>query len=112
MTAAGGRFRWSIAALLFCATALSFFDRQVLSVLSPKILADLNMTNVEYGRVVSAFTIAYSIMFLAGGRLIDYLGTRTGLGIMVRRLDCRQPAARVCAKQPSTDGISVFVGRG
>lgn len=83
MTASGGRFRWTIAALLFCATALSFFDRQVLSVLSPKILADLNMTSIEYGRVVSAFTLAYSIMFLAGGRLIDYLGTRAGLGIMV-----------------------------
>ncbi len=80
---AGGRFRWSIAALLFCATALSFFDRQVLSVLAPKILPDLGMTNIEYSHAVSAFTLAYSVMFTAGGRLIDYLGVRAGLGLTV-----------------------------
>lgn len=78
-----GRFRWLVAALLFFASALSFFDRQVLSVLAPQILKDLRMTNVEYSHAVSAFTLAYSIMFTAGGRLVDYLGTRIGLGLTV-----------------------------
>jgi len=41
------------------------------------------MTNVEYSHAVSAFTLAYSIMFTAGGRLVDYLGTRIGLGLTV-----------------------------
>ena len=76
-------FRWFIAALLFLCSALSFFDRQVLSVLAPQILADLGMTNVEYSHAVSAFTLAYSIMFTVGGRLVDYLGTRMGLGLSV-----------------------------
>ncbi len=79
----GPRFRWVVAALLALASALSFFDRQVLSVLAPTILPDLAMTNVEYGRAVSAFTLAYSIMFAGGGRLIDYIGTRAGLGLAV-----------------------------
>ncbi len=78
-----GRFRWFIAILLFLASALSFFDRQVLSVLAPEILADLRMTNVEYSHAVSAFTLAYSIMFTVGGRLVDYVGTRLGLGLSV-----------------------------
>jgi ACS family hexuronate transporter-like MFS transporter len=77
------RFRWAIAALLFFASALSFFDRQVLSVLAPAILADLRLTNVEYSHAVSAFTLAYSLMFTVGGRFIDYVGTRIGLGITV-----------------------------
>ncbi|MBK9166331.1 MAG: MFS transporter [Bryobacterales bacterium] len=79
----GGRFRWWIAGLLFGASALSFFDRQVLSVLAPNILADLGMTSVEYGYAVSAFTLAYSVMFTVGGRIIDHLGTRAGLGLTV-----------------------------
>jgi MFS transporter, ACS family, aldohexuronate transporter len=62
---------------------LSFFDRQVLSVLAPEILADLNITTVEYARAISAFTLAYSIMFSVGGRLVDRLGTRLGLGLSV-----------------------------
>ena len=77
------QFRWIVAGLLFLASALSFFDRQVLSVLAPRILEDLRMTNVEYAHAVSAFTLAYSVMFTVGGRLIDYLGTRLGLGLTV-----------------------------
>lgn len=76
-------FRWFIVGLLFLASALSFFDRQVLSVLAPEILQDLRMTNVEYSHAVSAFTLAYGVMFTVGGRLIDFLGTRMGLGLTV-----------------------------
>lgn len=76
-------FRWIVAGLLFCASALSFFDRQVLSVLAPRILADLRIGNVEYASAVSAFTLAYSVMFTLGGRMIDFVGTRAGLGVAV-----------------------------
>ncbi|MBS1823774.1 MAG: MFS transporter [Acidobacteria bacterium] len=77
------RFRWVVAGLMFFATALSFFDRQVLSVLAPRILADLRIGNVEYSNAVSAFTLAYSVMFTLGGRMIDFWGTRAGLGVAV-----------------------------
>lgn len=77
------QFRWIIAGLLFCASALSFFDRQVLSILAPKILDDLKMSNIEYSNAVAAFTLAYSIMFTVGGRFIDHIGTRLGLGLLV-----------------------------
>lgn len=76
-------FRWVVAGLLFGASALSFFDRQVLSVLAPRILADLRIGNVEYASAVSAFTLAYSVMFTLGGRMIDFVGTRAGLGVAV-----------------------------
>lgn len=75
--------RWWIAVLLFGAAALSFFDRQVLSVLAPEILKDLGISNREYGYAVSAFTLAYSVMFTVGGRWIDRVGTRVGLGVTV-----------------------------
>ena len=75
--------RWWIAVLLFGASALSFFDRQVLSVLAPQILSDLAISNREYSWAISAFTLAYSVMFTLGGRLIDRVGTRLGLGITV-----------------------------
>lgn len=76
-------YRWLIAALLFLASALSFFDRQVLSVLAPRILADLQLSNTDYAQAVAAFTLAYSVMFTLGGRLIDHWGTKLGLGLSV-----------------------------
>lgn len=76
-------FRWIIAGSLFLACGLSFFDRQVLSVLAPKITADLHMNDVAYSWVVFAFIFSYSIMFTVGGWAIDRLGTRRGLALAV-----------------------------
>lgn len=75
--------RWFVALTLFVATGLSFFDRQVLSVLAPIITRDLRMDNIAYSWVVFAFILAYSVMFSAGGRIIDRLGTHRGLGLAV-----------------------------
>ncbi len=68
---------------MFAATALSFLDRQVLSVLAPQITAEFQMTNAVYSRVVFAFVLSYTLMFSLGGRLMDVLGTRLGLAISV-----------------------------
>ena len=41
------------------------------------------MTNTAYSRVVFAFVLAYTMTFTLGGRLMDVLGTRTGLLLAV-----------------------------
>ena len=69
--------------MLFVATLLSFFDRQVLSILAPPITAELGMDNVAYSWVVFAFILSYSVMFSVGGWLIDRIGTRRGLTLAV-----------------------------
>jgi ACS family hexuronate transporter-like MFS transporter len=76
-------FRWWIASLLFIATGLSFFDRQVLSTLAPVITHDLHIDDVTYSHVVSAFILSYTVMFTVGGRIIDWLGLRVGLALSV-----------------------------
>ena len=77
------RRAWGLCGLLFAATALSFLDRQVLSVLAPNITAEFHMTNAVYSRVVFAFVLSYTVMFTLGGRLMDTLGTRLGLALSV-----------------------------
>ncbi len=76
-------FRWWIAGLLLLGTGLSFFDRQVLSVLAPTVTAELGMDNVEYGKVVAAFVLSYTVMFALGGRFLDLVGTRLGMLLCV-----------------------------
>lgn len=78
-----GPLRWWLCGLLFCATALSFLDRQVLSVLAPVVTAQLGMDNVAYSRVTTAFLLSYAVMFLVGGRLMDLVGTRLGMALSV-----------------------------
>ena len=76
-------FRWWIGFLLFIATGLSFFDRQVLSILAPAIMRDVHLNDVTYSRAVFAFILSYTVMFTVGGRLIDRLGLRIGLALSV-----------------------------
>lgn len=76
-------FRWWILGLLFFCTALSFFDRQVLSVLAPTVKGELGMDNSQLANVMAAFTLSYSIMFAVGGRFLDWAGTRRGMLICV-----------------------------
>jgi len=69
--------------LLFIATALSFLDRQVLSIAILKIKTEFNITDIEYGWINTAFLVSYAIMFSVGGWLIDKFGTRVGMAVSV-----------------------------
>lgn len=74
---------WLITGMLLLATALSFLDRQVLSISIIKIKEDLSITDTEYGFINSGFLVSYAIMFTVGGALIDRFGSRIGLAVSV-----------------------------
>ncbi|MEY2880901.1 MAG: hypothetical protein RLZZ15_3281, partial [Verrucomicrobiota bacterium] len=75
--------RWWIAGLLALATALNYLDRQSFPVLVGEIRKEIPISNEEYGRLGSAFLLAYAIMYAGGGRIMDWLGTRTGYAVMI-----------------------------
>ena len=73
--------RWWIVWTLFCSTVINYIDRQTLSNLAPLITQEFHMTNADYSYIISSFQIAYAIMWLVGGVLLDLIGTRLGLTI-------------------------------
>lgn len=73
-----GRYRWTICALLFFATTINYVDRQVLGILAPTLQRELGWTELQYGAIVSWFTLAYALGFLVAGRVMDRIGTRRG----------------------------------
>src|ERR1044072_5245888 len=70
-------------ALCFWATVINYLDRQTLSVAAPALRDQFHMSNVAYSRVVFAFLLAYTIMNVVSGPLIDRLGTKMGYGLCV-----------------------------
>lgn len=74
---------WLIVLMAFLATALSFLDRQVLSVSIIKIKEDFPISDIDYGFINTGFLISYAIMFTVGGILIDRYGSRLGLAFSV-----------------------------
>ncbi len=73
------RFPWFLCSMLFAASALSYLDRQVFSMLAPRIITEFGITNTVYSRVVFAYQLSYTAMFALGGYLLDRVGTRLGL---------------------------------
>jgi ACS family hexuronate transporter-like MFS transporter len=78
-----GRVRWTICAMLFAATTINYMDRQVLSLLKPTLQASIGMTEVNYGFIVSMFTLAYAVGLLVAGRFVDKVGSRIGYMVIM-----------------------------
>ena len=76
-------YRWTICALLFVATTINYVDRQVLGILAPTLQRELHWTEADYGDIVSWFSLAYAVGFLAAGRAMDWIGVRRGLATAV-----------------------------
>ena len=79
----GNNLRWVVVALLFAATAISYIDRQALSIVAPVLRDELGISNVGYAQMLSAFLFAYTVMQAGTGWLIDRLGTRKGFTIIM-----------------------------
>ena len=71
-------YRWIILTLLFVATNINHFDRIVLNFLFKDIKADLSLSDLQYGYIVTAFRFTYACGFLIAGRAVDWLGTKLG----------------------------------
>jgi ACS family hexuronate transporter-like MFS transporter len=79
-----GSLRWRIAVLIGTAIAISYFDRQTLSVAITAIQREIPITNTQFSQLQAAFLTAYALMYAGGGKLVDSLGTRRGfLAIMI-----------------------------
>ena len=65
--------------MLFAATAISYVDRQVLTVLAPTLRDQLGLSNTGYASILTAFLLAYTFMSMPvpGGQLYAQIGSVT-----------------------------------
>ena len=75
--------RWCIGALLFLSTVINYIDRQTLNVLAPHLKTEFGWSNTDFAWLVIAFRVAYGGGQMFAGRLLDSIGTRTGLTLTV-----------------------------
>jgi MFS transporter, ACS family, hexuronate transporter len=73
------RHAWALALVATFTMAVSYVDRQTLSVLAPTVQAKLGIRDEAYGWLISAFSIAYLVGAPIAGRVIDRVGARRGL---------------------------------
>lgn len=104
--------RWTICALLFVAATINYIDRQTVAVLKPHFQTALNWSDSDYGWIVFAFQLAYAIMMMVSGSVIDRLGTRLGLSLAMA-LWSLAATAHALARSAFSFGVArFFLGAG
>jgi ACS family hexuronate transporter-like MFS transporter len=65
--------------MLALASAISYIDRQALSVNASLIRGEFGLSNTHYSYLIASFLVAYTISQTLSGHMVDRLGTRVSL---------------------------------
>ena len=74
--------RWVILALLFMASFVAYVLRTNMSIAGENIMADLGLSKIQLGVVLSAFAWGYAIFQFPGGIFGDIVGCRRALTVI------------------------------
>jgi ACS family hexuronate transporter-like MFS transporter len=75
--------QWQLVALLFVVALINYFDRQSLSVVAPKMQAELHLSDEGYAHIVTIFLFASAIAYAISGFVSDALGTKKSMALFV-----------------------------
>ena len=75
--------RWRIVAALIFGSAISYVLRYNVSAASASIISDLGLTEIQFGWILAAFTLGYTIFQYPGGLLSLSLGVRRAMTAMM-----------------------------
>jgi ACS family hexuronate transporter-like MFS transporter len=71
--------RWIPCSAMMLVSLISYIDRNTLAILSPTILKESQLSDAQYGWIISAFSVAYMIANPLWGRLLDRFGLWIGM---------------------------------
>lgn len=74
--------RWRILVLLGALSFVSYLLRGNLSIAAPAMMADLQLTEIQWGWVMSAFPLGYALFQFPGGVWGGRIGPRKGLALI------------------------------
>ena len=75
--------RWIYVALATAAIAISYFDRQTVSVAITAIQRTIPISNQQFSYLQTGFLLSYAALYAIGGRMLDKLGTRLGFTLIM-----------------------------
>lgn len=98
------RFRWLVLSVFVLSTAINYLDRQTLATLAPVLRGEFQISNAQYGLILTAFSITYAASAPAAGMLIDRLGLNRAISLAIGLWSCAGIATGF------TRGLSGLVG--
>ncbi len=74
--------RWRMFIVIALGSFVSYALRSNLSIAAPTMIADLNLTDIQWGYVMAAFPAGYALFQFPGGMLGDKFGPRRALAVI------------------------------
>src|ERR1700727_1418132 len=74
---------WAPTASMLLVSLISYMDRNTLALLAPTILLELHLSAEQYGWMISAFSVAYTLGNPLWGIALDRMGLRVGMFLAV-----------------------------
>ncbi|MDP9053869.1 MAG: MFS transporter [Acidobacteriota bacterium] len=71
--------RWTAVSVFALSSAWNYLDRLTLSAAAPRIKAEFHLNNTDYGWLLSAFSVAYTLASPFVGWLLDRIGVEAGI---------------------------------
>jgi ACS family hexuronate transporter-like MFS transporter len=71
--------KWYFVLIVSVAIAISYFDRLTLPIAVAAIQHTIPLSEEQYSWLQTAFLLSYAALYAIGGRLLDRLGTRRGM---------------------------------
>jgi ACS family glucarate transporter-like MFS transporter len=72
---------WAVVALMCALSAISYFDRTIMSIAGPTIMSEFGFSEVAMGTVFSAALLSYTALMAPSGWLADKFGGRMALTV-------------------------------
>jgi len=82
VTARPSNARWLVFAVLAFASFVSYVLRANVSIAAPSMIADLALSEIEWGWILAAFTAGYAVFQFPGGIFGDRSGARKAVTIV------------------------------
>lgn len=75
--------RWIVVSVFLLSSTLNYLDRQILAALAPLLKVEFHLTNEDYGKIISVFSITYAIASPVAGWVLDRFGLTRGMTVAV-----------------------------
>jgi ACS family glucarate transporter-like MFS transporter len=76
-----GKTRWLLVFWMFVMSSVAYLDRVNISIAGKDIATEFHLSNIQLGRIFSAFLLGYALFQVPGGRLADAWGPRRVLSV-------------------------------
>jgi len=91
----GNPVRWILIGVFILSNVLNFLDRQILAALAPTLRDAFHISGVQYGALISAFSLIYAAATPFAGLFLDRaglsVGVLTAVGMWYKRRSNNRP---------------------